>query len=510
MSLPLADSEPEKPGNSWLYWTLCLQPFLVGLAMLIRFRHYNGFWIDELYTLHAINLPWNEMVLERLKRGHFPGYFALVKLLAAAVPSADKETLLRGFSVLCWGLCIPSFALLARRFLTLWPAVIAVIVFSLNNMVIRQASEARMYTLLLLVAIWIVRGWLELVNGNSKKRWSIGLPVLAFAAMAVSASTWMLLLGMLADANRRRRAQPTLLKVALASAIAAGVVLLPGAIMHLATNDRLGIAGMKPIYILSHAITAFMGSQTTDDYFSANRILRVVHVLAGILVIAGAVLLWRRRQIFNPVLASCLLIALLPFALMIITEILSEWTEFSLLGPPRYLMSIVPAAALVTGYAAAFAIQKLPRRGAVLLPPIALLLLSFGCYGMLTVRTEPFRERARLLARYYRPGDALVVVPHEIEEGVEMYAPGTRVDLAVNRWNMNEDQLRKKLQALKGHPAVWMVWYRGNASPVLDLAVEEFGAYRSSNQKKPIGGLRVYRFQPGKVDSSTTAPQVGR
>lgn len=41
---------------------------LVALAATL---HRNGLWADELYTLHAINLPVREMVFERLARGIF-------------------------------------------------------------------------------------------------------------------------------------------------------------------------------------------------------------------------------------------------------------------------------------------------------------------------------------------------------------------------------------------------------------------------------------------------------
>src|SRR5687768_5022592 len=76
-----------------------------GLTIVIQLLHRNGFWIDELYTLHAIRLPWKDMILERLDRGHFPGYFLVVKSLYDTIgptSASGTETLLRGFSITCW------------------------------------------------------------------------------------------------------------------------------------------------------------------------------------------------------------------------------------------------------------------------------------------------------------------------------------------------------------------------------------------------------------------------
>src|SRR4051812_949029 len=89
---------------------------IVGaMCILLRFIHLNGFWVDELYTLHAIRLPWHEMVLERLRRGHFPGYFALLKLVYLSLNGYNAETVLRAVSLVAWLAAVLSFAALVRK-----------------------------------------------------------------------------------------------------------------------------------------------------------------------------------------------------------------------------------------------------------------------------------------------------------------------------------------------------------------------------------------------------------
>lgn len=480
------------PSRGLSYLPLIYVP--AALLLLLSCIRYSGFWIDELYTLHAIRLPWREMVLERLRNGHFPAYFALMKLLHETFRSIDTELILRLPSVLCWAGAVWSFVLLARRFLLSVGWITTVLLFSLNLMVLRQADEARMYTMVLLIAVWMTRCYLEMVNGGAERKWQVLLPVLTAAAYAISSSAILLTVSMLIYALRLRKTVPRLWLVVLVSLCVGAAVFIPGAILHLHTAERAGIAGIKRIQIVAHWIMMIGGVQSEDDYFAARLPLQIwqgIAALATVLVCFGW---WKQRKALPGPVGACAALTIIPFILMLLAEPISEISTFRLLGPPRYLISFMPSAAVIVAYV----IGQYIRRPSLALTCNLLIgtFLIIGDYFILTVRTEPLRERVQAMAKSYRPGDGVIVVPEEIADGVEMYGRGVKVDAAINRKLRDEGQITRELQPLAARPTVWLVWYRGQDSPVLLISEKLFGSYESNNKKKALGSLRILEFHP--------------
>ena len=106
-------------------------------------------------------------------------------------------------------------------------------------------------------------------------------------------------------------------------------------------------------------------------------------------------------------------------------------------------------------------------------------------------------SRAHMSASLAPLRDAVIATTHEIEDGVELYAPRIQVDAAISRHIKDRSRLRELMQPLSSHPNVWVMWYRARESAVLDVGKELWGALESNNPGKPIGSLRVIRFQPG-------------
>jgi hypothetical protein len=82
---------------------------------------YQGFWIDEFYTLHAINLPFSEMVKERAQRGHPPLFFMLEKGFVSLpfLRILTPEMQLRLLPYCCWLGAILAFTTLGKKFFPL-------------------------------------------------------------------------------------------------------------------------------------------------------------------------------------------------------------------------------------------------------------------------------------------------------------------------------------------------------------------------------------------------------
>lgn len=459
--------------------------------LVIIFLRHGGFWIDELYTLHSIRLSWPDMVMERLSRGHFPGYFILVRLWYEMWPDAQFELALRSMSVLFYALAVASFFLLARRTLSAPAYLVAVALFACNEVALRQASEARMYTVVLLIAVWIARCWYELQQQDPPRRWTIAMILLSITGFAISATIGVLLTSMIAVELAWRKKNRSLLKTLLLSLVLGLCVFIPGAFIHLQTADRVGIAATKPLAFLGTIVTLMPGVEIRSDYYRTGPLLVTLFVIGtGILCFAGW-LIWKHRARLNTPLRKMTAVVILPLALITVAYPIIEWFDLGIMGPPRYFLTLMPLAALVGGWALVQTPRPLIVHGA-----LTLFLLVSAC-AIVTVNMQSFRERiTEYLAPLYQPGDGLIVTAHEARDGVELYLPGAKVDVPLDRWITDAETVRSKIEHLGNRDTVWLVWYRGNYSPVIDVARELWGDFECNRPDKPYGGLRVYRFSP--------------
>jgi len=472
----------------------------VGAAviMLLVYLGHNGFWIDELYTLHSIRLGWKEMILERLHRGHFPAYFVLARLWYGLWPEPMFELGLRSLSVIFYLAALASFWLLTHRVLPAPKSYLALALFACNEIALRQASEARMYTLVLLVAVWITRCWYELQQPDAPRRWRIFLPILSVIGFAVSATTGVLIGAMLIVSLFISRDMP--LSKRLAVALALGLaIFVPGAISHMVTADRIGVAAIKPMVFLAHPVALMPGVQIWDDYLQETPLLYTLLFMGIAITLFAIYTLWKKRRELPAELRRMALIVPVPLLFITACYPLIELFELSLMGPPRYYLSLLPMASLL----GAWTLMQV-RRPALMHAALTLFLLT-SAWSILTIRTEPFREQIlQNLKPYYKPGDGLIVTPPEIEDGVELYLPGAQVDEAVSRMELDPDVVRQQIQHLGSRRRVWVVWYRGKHSPIPDVA-RELWTKLENRKMKDFSGVRIYSFSP-RADTRPAAP----
>lgn len=490
-SIPMNSDSTTKPRNLNTHRLLTASAVIGAIVMLFAFLRSNGFWIDELYTLHSIRLGWREMVMERLHRGHFPGYFTLVRLWYSLWPEAMFEVALRSMSAAFYLAAVGSFWLLARRTLTQPAALLALALFACNGIALRQASEARMYTVVLLLAVWMVRAAYELMQPGAARRWSVLMVILTMLGFAVSATVGVLVGSLLAVSLWYRRENPRLTRTMALALVLGLLVFIPGAILHVQTADRLGMSSSKPLIFAAHPVALLFGVQYWDDYYRSDTRLLVLLIIGIVAVVGVVALLWRHRAALSPALRRLAIVAALPYVLIMLSYPLVELFELDIMGPPRYLLTLMPVAVLLAGWALA----RLPRP--VVVHGVLTVFLLFSAWTILTVQVEKFRDRMHdYLALHYQPGDGLVVTPHEIADGVELYVPGATVDAAISRWIMDRNELRTLLAPLADRPRVWVVWYRGNDSPLLEVGSEMWGPFESNRPEKEMGSLRVFKFEP--------------
>ncbi|MBX7243942.1 MAG: hypothetical protein K1X53_00485 [Candidatus Sumerlaeaceae bacterium] len=486
--------DSRKPASIAVSLVLAAGAVVAAIAMVLWNLTRNGLWVDEMYSLHAIEMPFREMCMYRIQRGHFPTYFLMLKGVVEAM-GGPTEVSLRVLSVVCWVLGIGLFIPLAFRMLERHAALIAITLFSLNGLALRQAVEARMYTLVLLLAVLLAHAYLRLVAGEVRRRWNVALIVFSVFGLWVSASFFLLLLALLYDAWRRRRENFGLLKWMIWSVLIAAATLLPLAVLHVSTARQNEIAGTKAYNILVHLVTFVTGVAGNDDYYESNTLLFWEQCIGGVLAVSLLAALWQRRRGLLPVEAACSRILLFPIILMFVSWLADQITglHLSLLGPGRYLMGLAPFGALLAG---ALIAGNLPTVSVSICHVLVTAFLAFAGSTILTIQTEPFREMLARLKTDYEPGDGLIVVPGEIVEGVSLYLPNAHIDAAFSRWQGDNAQMEQDLNALKSRRTVWLIWYRGGESQAMKVAEQILGPAQSSSLSKKYGKMRFFRFDP--------------
>jgi hypothetical protein len=181
-------------------------------------------------------------------------------------------------------------------------------------------------------------------------------------------------------------------------------------------------------------------------------------------------------------------------------------------GPARYLMAVVPLAAILSGNLITGLLARLPDlrfgmdRLLVCAHLLLLIVLGLNCIGILTATTEPFRKYIHRLRDQVKPGEPVIVVPEEVSDGVHLYAPDIKVGYAVSRREADDTQLAQRLSAFEAADRIWMLLYRSKHAPVIKVASRIFGEFTSSNPAKPMGKLRILHFDPQSSGTKTRNP----
>ena len=139
--------------------TICL----IATAILYALFRFWGLtdsciWFDEIFSVHAATLPWNEVVPFAAKDLiHPPAFYLLLKFWILAF--GESLIWLRILPVVLSVLALFPLWMLCRELKLQKPTVVAAFtLFAVNGALIKYAQEVRMYSLLLflaIVSIWL-------------------------------------------------------------------------------------------------------------------------------------------------------------------------------------------------------------------------------------------------------------------------------------------------------------------------------------------------------------------
>ncbi len=512
---PFAETERKNRPGPDLLWIGAGLFVLLGAVCVAAMLGRNGFWIDELFTLNAATMSWTDMVRERMVRGHPPLYFALMKVhLSLATPYLTlSESLLRLPSYVFWLAAVLSFPLVVRRHLARGAAVLAVLLLAMNQLGIQHALNARMYSMVLFFSVWIMGAWLALITGKSRHpfRWTVVLVVCGVAGCLTSPSVLLVLLGLVFDAWFWRTKNPRAWRVALLALAAGCLTYLPAMIAYFTASGQIGPALKNPSQVMMSLVTVLVGTARGARTGSGEEDNIVWRYVGSTLAAGVLLLLLLRRRSLSRIEAACFRIVFLSFGVAIPAAVIGDLTgtKVSFLGSNRYLIGLVPFGAVMTASIAA-GLDLWRNTHLRCIAGIGLLVFLGGSAISASRRpTEPFREaiQAAMLPRY-RPGEQVMVLPREIDDGVRFYVPGADIRAAFPVFANNPDRIRAEMDKVTTGGVVWLVQYRGHSKPVLNASRARFGPPDEVARRGKEPELCIWRFDPaGSAMPRTPAPR---
>jgi uncharacterized membrane protein len=455
---------------------------LLGLCLIVLGGHFfrlatrTGLWIDELYTWHTVQLPWVDMVLNRLRRGHSLLYFLMEKSAWQASLALDipVELRLRLVSLLCWIAAVGVFALSIRRVLSPVGALAATGVFGFSNIAAVQAVNARMYSLALLLAVIHFFAYLRIEqNGKAAGR----APWLAYffsTILGVSTTPGFALLAvstLLSFAVRiRSRAQKTAL--AAASLCISALFYAPALYFYMQTPVQIGPVANPALGILytAPALLTAIGRGVVPSSGIWPRIAFALSVALAAWILLTLIRHWGRLP---DSVRRALIVFTVPYAIVFAGMVLSHVTGLTALyaGTDRYLIGLVPVGAFLAGSA----FETIHDRHYAYALLAAVIGVSAGSLASSdTGDGRIFRsELERLCTRTEIAAPAVVSAP-EVVDGARLYCPRLNVMGTVGINSRSPDTIASLMDkaAQAGHLLV--VYYSGNVPELLGAANETF------------------------------------
>lgn len=441
---------------------------IVVVGVAFRFLTRSPLWLDEALSVNIAALPLGE-IPEALRRdGHPPLYYWL--LHGWMEPFGTTDAAVRSLSGVFGALSLPLAYVAGRRRAGHAAGLCVLAVTAVTPWAVRYATEARMYSLVVLL---VFAGWLladDLLHRPSRWRWS-ALALCTGAALL--SHYWAIYLGVAAVVllawrwwRGDRASRPGCLRVA--SALAAGAVLfvpwVPSLLDQVARTGTPWASAGRP----TAAVTELLGALGGGARYAEAVIFGMVFY---VLVLVGLVMLpdGRHRAVVDlttvPGVRPEVSVGLLTAAVGLLLGLLSE-AAFQ----ARYAAAFLPMLFIAAGVGLARLPAPWPRR---LAAATLVLLAGVGLVANVVDERSQGREVARAIAAEAGADDLVVVCPDQLGPAALRSLPDDLVAVglpAFDRpdridWRDYEDRNEsadpeaavQRIDEQAGDAAVWLV-----------------------------------------------------
>ena len=483
---------------------------VAGVAFRLVTR--SDLWLDEALSVNIATLPLGDLVDALARDGHPPLYYVLLQAWTELFGTGDVAV--RALSGVFGIATLPVLWLAARRYAGAAGAVATVVLAATSPFLVRYATEARMYALVMFL---VTLGWLAVQLALERPTPARLIAVAVLAGLLALTHYWSLYLLatvfiLLLLAWRRGRASAGRVAIGMA---AGGLVFAPWLPTFL---DQMGKTGTpwgepeRPTNVLTIAL-ADWGGGTLGASGEAQLLGAGIGVLV-LLALFARRLDERRLEVDLGTRPKARPEVLAVFGTMALAVVAGYATESAFAS--RYTAVVIPLVLLVAGLGAAV-LPAVPARMAVIVL-LAALGLAGSVRNVTTDRTQ-LGDIARTIAAQGQPGDLVAVCPDQLGPALTRVLPD---DFAVNTYPDGENgrfvnwvdyadrmasrepaDFAREVSNTEPDRALWVVWSPGYRT--LDERCEDIvntlGTLRPATPPVIASGAQfehawLYRYEP--------------
>jgi uncharacterized membrane protein len=396
-------------------------------------------WFDETYTLLIANMGISDSIRALVADGVHPPFYYLLQRIFLLF--GESETTLRLLSVLMGTLAVPLLFYVGKRWVGQWTGIVASSFLALSPLHIWYAQEARMYALLVTMAIAIMFFYHQVISGRNLANKLSYILLSALAYLTHYFALMFPVIQLLHISRHLKRYWRSLRLWMLLNALAVIPLLVWVIALARREGQYFGIAWIPepawadPILTL---VNFTVGITTPIGLFHGFGLVAML-----ILFYLGLRATWSIPDTKTLALGWGFAPLLLTFAISFQRPVYID----------RFLLFSLPAILLI----AARGVTSLPQTKALVMLSIVLGLFSFGAFRLNwhpLQQKEAWREAAQILLE---AEEGEVIVPRILQSAVPLYAYYTG-DTPIQAMEVNREVTSLEVLA-EGKRGLWLVYW---------------------------------------------------
>lgn len=415
------DADAQATRRSPARWVVVAVVAVVAIGIVMRFVAFSEMWLDEALSVNVARLPLRDIPEWLRHDGAPPLYYFLLHLWTGVFGTGNYAV--RSLSAVISVATLPAIWFAGRRIAGPRGAWIAMLVLASSPFAIGFGSEARMYSLVMLL---VTLGYLavrRLLERPSLGRQAV---VALITGLLLYTQYWALYLlvvvGALLVWQAWRGLDPAQRHAARAGivALAAGVItFLPWVPTFLYQSQHTGTPWGDPIFItasFAFAIRDFAGGEHSEAYAAL-----VVLIMLTIVAVFGRAIDRYRVELDVRTRPGVRVEALVWVATLLLGGGLAFVTNGTFAG--RYASVLYPLFVLVVAYG--ITVFADTRVRAILLAVVVIFGLGSASRAVFEDRTQAAKVADVIRARA-KPGDVVLYCPDQLGPSVSRLLSGTR------------------------------------------------------------------------------------
>jgi mannosyltransferase len=394
----------------------------VAVVAGVAFRLYarSELWLDEALSVNIASLPVDEMFRALRNDGHPPLYYLILHGWIEVF--GDGNVAVRSLSTVFAIAGLPLAWIAGRRYGGQVAGIGALVVLATSPFAVRYATEARMYSLIMLL---VLLGWLAVRRALDRPSWPAMLGVAIVSGLLALTQYWsfyLLAATAVVLAVSWRRGHPRALRV-LGAVLAGAIVFLPWLPSFI---EQAGSTGTpwgrpeRPTVVLASSFNDWGGALNSAFGSGEAFLLAWLLVMLVMLAVTGRAIDQRLVEVDLATRPHARPEAAVVFLAMAISVAVgfATWSAFH----PRYTTIIFPLVVLLVGFG-----FSLLRGKAQFVALAAIVLLGLiGCARNLVYDRTQAGSLASYIVENGQPGDLVAFCPDQLGPAVERLLPADR------------------------------------------------------------------------------------